>query len=437
MTRPDEKETIYARLKGAGLLREQCYIGGEWASADNGAVTSILDPATGNEIASVPNAEAIETGRAVEAAHQAWRGWRERTAKDRATILRAWHQAILAHQEDLAALITAEQGKPLSEALGEVKYAASFVEWFAEEGKRIYGDTIPSPSQDKRIIVTKEPVGVVAAITPWNFPAAMVTRKAGPALAAGCTVVLKPAPQTPFTALALAALAERAGMPAGVLNVVTGDAERIGNELTSNPLVRKVTFTGSTRVGKLLMERCASTLKRVSFELGGNAPFIVFDDADLDEAVDGLMASKFRNTGQTCVCANRVYVARGVHDLFVEKLKVAVAALNVGNGFHPASQQGPLISKRALQKVEDHAAYVQSPDLARARKVARRLRAGQVSINYPQWDTFAPSADTSGPATAASTRTGRSMISWRSRRSSAMARLLDVMAPDFPKSRGR
>jgi succinate-semialdehyde dehydrogenase/glutarate-semialdehyde dehydrogenase len=297
---------------------------------------------------------AAETRRAIEAAKAAWPGWRHKTAKERANLLRKWHDLMIANLDDLARLMTAEQGKPLAESKGEIGYAASFIEWFAEEGKRVYGDTIPSPWNDRRLVVVKEPVGVCCAITPWNFPAAMITRKAGPALAAGCTMVAKPAESTPLSAFALAVLAERAGIPAGVFNVLTGDPKAIGGEMTSNPDVRKITFTGSTEVGRLLMRQSADTIKKVSLELGGNAPLIVFDDADLDAAVEGTIISKFRNTGQTCVCANRLYVQDGVYDAFAEKLIAAVKQLKVGNGFEAGVAQGPLIDQAAVEKVEEH-----------------------------------------------------------------------------------
>jgi len=338
------------------LVREQCYINGEWCGADSGETVEVTKKATGEVLGTVPKMGADETRRAIEAANAALPGWKAKTAKERSVILRRWYELMLEHQQDLATLMTAEQGKPLAEAMGEVVYAASFIEWFAEEGKRLYGDTIPSFAPDKRIIVTKEPIGVVAAISPWNFPAAMITRKSGPALAAGCTIVVKPASMTPYSALAQAELADRAGIPPGVFNVVTGSAGAIGGELTSNPIVRKLTFTGSTQIGKMLMEQCARTVKKVSMELGGNAPFIVFDDADLDEAVKGAMVSKFRNTGQTCVCANRIYVQEGVYDAFAAKLKDAVAAMVVGDGLKGATQQGPLIEMSAVEKVEEHIA---------------------------------------------------------------------------------
>jgi succinate-semialdehyde dehydrogenase/glutarate-semialdehyde dehydrogenase len=297
---------------------------------------------------------AAETRRAIEAAKAAWPDWRRKTAKDRAAILRKWYELMMANLEDLARIMTAEQGKPLAESQGEIGYAASFIEWFAEEGKRVYGDTIPSPWNDRRLVVVKEPVGVCCAITPWNFPAAMITRKAGPALAAGCTMVLKPAESTPLSAFALAVLAERAGIPAGVFNVLTGEPPAIGGEMTSNPDVRKITFTGSTEIGRLLMRQSADTVKKVSLELGGNAPLIVFDDADLDAAVEGAIISKFRNTGQTCVCANRIYVQDGVYDAFSQKLSEAVQQLKVGNGFESGVTQGPLIDEAAVEKAEDH-----------------------------------------------------------------------------------
>ncbi len=341
------------RLKDSELLRQQAYIDGGWADAADGRRFEVTNPADGSVLASVPAMGVMETRRAIEAAGAALPTWRARTAKDRATILRKWFELIMAHQEDLALLMTAEQGKPLSEARGEVAYGASFIEWFAEEGKRIYGDVIPAHGADKRIIVVKEAIGVVAAITPWNFPIAMITRKAGPALAAGCTMVIKPAEDTPLCALALAELAARAGVPKGVLNIVTTDrAAEVGGELSANPIVRKLSFTGSTEVGKLLMRQCADTVKKVSMELGGNAPFIVFDDADLDAAVAGAMASKYRNAGQTCVCANRLLVQDGIHDAFAARLAAAVAKLKVGPGLSGEVEQGPLINEDAVLKVE-------------------------------------------------------------------------------------
>ncbi|SFU97477.1 NADP-dependent succinate-semialdehyde dehydrogenase [Pseudoduganella namucuonensis] len=357
-------------LKDPTLLRQQCYINGEWRDADDGDTITVTNPATGQAIGTVPQMGAAETRRAIEAANVAWPAWRKKTAKERSAILRKWNDLMLENADDLARLMTAEQGKPLTEAKGEIVYAASFIEWFAEEAKRVAGDTLPSPWPDRRIVVTREPIGVCAAITPWNFPSAMITRKAGPALAAGCPMVLKPAELTPFSALALAALAERAGVPAGVFSVVTGHSRAIGGELTSNPTVRKLSFTGSTGVGKLLMEQCASTIKKLSLELGGNAPFIVFDDADLDAAVEGAMASKYRNAGQTCVCANRIYVQDGVYDAFAAKLVAAVAKLKVGDGMEPGVTQGPLIEEKAVAKVEQHIADALS-------KGARLLAGGQ------------------------------------------------------------
>ncbi|WP_374652675.1 NADP-dependent succinate-semialdehyde dehydrogenase [Dongia sp.] len=343
-------------IKDQGLFRQQCYINGQWVDADSGKTVEVANPATGEVIGTIPNMGATETKRAIEAANAAWGAWRRKTAKERANLLRQWFNLMMAAQEDLAIILTAEQGKPLAEAKGEIAYGAAYIEWFAEEAKRIYGDIIPPHQGDKRIVVTKEPVGVVAAITPWNFPNAMGTRKAAPAMAAGCPVVMKPASQTPFSTLAIAVLAERAGIPAGVLNVVTGSASAIGGEMTSNPIVRKLTFTGSTEIGKLLMKQCADTVKKTSMELGGNAPFIVFDDADLDAAVEGAMMSKFRNTGQTCVCANRIYVQDAVYDAFAEKLKAAVAKMKIGDGLKGETQQGPLIDMKAVAKVEEHIA---------------------------------------------------------------------------------
>ncbi len=343
-------------LKDEYLRHEKCYIDGAWTAADDGATVPVRNPATGEVIGSVPRMGTAETRRAIEAASAAWPGWRRKTARERSVILRRWFELVLANQEDLAILMTAEQGKPLVESRGEIAYAASFIEWVAEEGKRVYGDTIPQHAPDKRIVVVKEPIGVVAAITPWNFPSAMITRKAGPALAAGCTVVLKPATATPFSALALAELGERAGLPPGVFNVVTGASGPIGLELTTNPLVRKVTFTGSTEVGKQLMQQCATTVKKVSLELGGNAPFIVFDDADVDAAVAGAVASKYRNSGQTCVCTNRFLVQSGIYGAFASKLAEAVGRLKVGDGLKPETQQGPLIDLKAVEKVEEHIA---------------------------------------------------------------------------------
>ena len=338
------------------LFRQANCIDGKWVQADSGRTIVVKNPATGEAIGEVPALGAAETRRAIEAAHRAQAGWRAMLAKDRAAILRKINDLMLANADDLAVIMTAEQGKPLAESKGEIAYAASFIEWFAEEGKRVYGDTIPQNARGRRILVTKEPIGVFAAITPWNFPSAMITRKAGPGWAAGCTGVIRPASQTPFSALALAVLAERAGMPPGVCNVITGPSGAIGAELTSNPLVRKLTFTGSTEVGAKLLAQCAPTIKKTSMELGGNAPFIVFDDADLDAAVAGAMASKYRNTGQTCVCANRILVQDGVYDAFSARLKTAVEAMKVGNGMEPGVSQGPLINADAVKKVEEHIA---------------------------------------------------------------------------------
>jgi succinate-semialdehyde dehydrogenase/glutarate-semialdehyde dehydrogenase len=345
---------IGMQLKDSKLLRQQALIDGQWSDAQGGATVDVVNPATQQKLGTVPNMGKAETRKAIEAAHRAFPAWAAKTAKERAAILRRWHDLMLANIDDLGTLMTAEQGKPLAEAKGEVAYAASFIEWFAEEGKRLYGDVIPGHQADKRIVVTRQPVGVVAAITPWNFPSAMITRKAGPALAAGCTVVCKPATQTPYSALAMAELAERAGIPKGVFNVITGSATEIGGEMTSNPLVRKVTFTGSTEVGRKLMAQCAASIKRISLELGGNAPFIVFDDADLDAAVQGAIASKYRNTGQTCVCANRILVQDGVYDEFAGKLVDAVASLRIGDGLKGVTDQGPLIDMKAVAKVEEH-----------------------------------------------------------------------------------
>ena len=341
-------------LQDQDLFRRQAYSSGQWCDADTGATLKVNNPATGEDLGTVPLMGANETRRAIDAAKEAFVQWGRKPAKERSILLRRWHDLIMANVEDLGRLMTAEQGKPLAEAKGEVAYAASFIEWFAEEAKRVYGDTIPSPWSDRRLVVIKHPIGVCAAMTPWNFPAAMITRKAGPALASGCTMVAKPASSTPFSALALAALAERAGIPAGVFNVLTGSSTAIGGEMTSNPDVRKVTFTGSTEVGRLLMKQSADTIKKLSLELGGNAPFIVFDDADLDAAVEGAIISKYRNAGQTCVCANRLYVQAGVYDNFAQKLVVAVKKLKVGNGFEPGVLQGPLIDQAAVAKVEEH-----------------------------------------------------------------------------------
>ena len=344
------------QLSDPSLIKDRCYVGGEWVAADSGETIPVTSPANGEVLSEVPKMGAAETARAIEAARAAWPAWRARTAKDRAAVLRRWSDLLLANQDDLGALMTLEQGKPLAEAKGEVAYAASFIEWFAEEARRVYGDTIPAPNPDWRIVVTREPVGVTAAVTPWNFPAAMITRKAGPALAAGCPMVVKPATSTPLSALALAELAERAGVPAGVFSVITGKSAEIGREMTSNPVVRKFSFTGSTEIGKQLMAQCSGTVKKVSLELGGNAPFIVFDDADLDAAVEGAVASKFRNMGQTCVCANRVLVQDEVYDEFTARLGQAVSAMKVGNGLDAGVVQGPLIDMAAVEKVEEHIA---------------------------------------------------------------------------------
>jgi succinate-semialdehyde dehydrogenase/glutarate-semialdehyde dehydrogenase len=343
-------------LKDPTLLRERCFIDGEWVPAQEGGTVAVKNPATAELLGTVPNMGAAETRRAIAAAAAALPAWKARTAKERAVPMRRWFDLIVEHQEDLAVIMTAEQGKPLAESKGEILYAASFIEWFAEEAKRLYGDVIPGHQADKRILVLRQPVGVVAAITPWNFPAAMITRKVGPALAAGCTLVCKPASQTPFSALALAELALRAGIPNGAFNVVTGSATAIGGEMTSNPVVRKLTFTGSTEVGKRLMAQCAGTVKKVSLELGGNAPFIVFDDADLDAAVQGAIASKYRNTGQTCVCANRLLIQDGIYEEFAQRLKVAVGKLRIGDGLAGVTDQGPLIDAKAVAKVEEHIA---------------------------------------------------------------------------------
>ncbi|MCG8507160.1 MAG: NADP-dependent succinate-semialdehyde dehydrogenase [Sphingomonadales bacterium] len=345
-----------AALGDQALFRQQCYVDGQWVDADSGKTVEVTNPATGEIIGTVPNMGADETRRAIEAADAAFSAWRATTATERSWILRRWHDLMLENTEDLALLMTLEQGKPLAEARAEIGFAASFLEWFAEEGKRIYGDIIPQHQPDKRLVVIKQPIGVIGAITPWNFPAAMIARKAGPALAAGCPIVVKPATATPYSALALAELAERAGVPKGVFSVVTGSARAIGGELTSNPTVRKITFTGSTEVGKTLMRQAADTVKKVSMELGGNAPFIVFDDADLDAAAEGAIISKYRNTGQTCVCANRIYVQAGVYDAFVEKLKARVEAMKVGPGTEEGVVQGPLIDEAAVAKVEEHIA---------------------------------------------------------------------------------
>ena len=341
------------QLTDKTLFRQQACVGGEWIDAASGDKVPVYDPATGAPLGTVPGMDAADTVAAIEAANAALPAWRARTAKDRAALMRKWFDLVIEHEEDLAAIMTWEQGKPLHEARGEIRYAASFIEWFGEEGKRVYGDVIPSPSADKRLVVIREPIGVCAAITPWNFPAAMIARKAAPALAAGCTMIVKPANETPFSALALAELALRAGIPAGVLNVVTGNAAAIGGQLTGHPLVRKLSFTGSTPVGRMLMQQCAGTVKKVSLELGGNAPFIVFDDADIDAAVEGALQAKYRNAGQTCVCVNRLYVHDAVYERFVSQFSAKVAALQVSNGFESGCEIGPLINGKAVDKVAE------------------------------------------------------------------------------------
>lgn len=344
------------KLKDPSLLRQQVLVAGEWINADDGATVAVHNPATGEQIGTVPMCGAAETHRAIAAAEVAQHDWAKRPAKERTAILRKLNDLMLANQDDLALIMTTEQGKPLAESKGEIAYAASFIDWFADEARRVYGDTIPAPSADRRILALKQPIGVTAAITPWNFPTAMLTRKAGPALAAGCSMVVKPATQTPYSALAFALLGERAGLPKGLLSVLTGSASKIGGEMTASPIVRKLTFTGSTAVGRMLMKQSADTIKKLSLELGGNAPFIVFDDADLDAAVEGAMVSKYRNTGQTCVCANRIYVQKGVLAAFTEKLVARVQALKVGNGVEPGVTQGPLIDDKAVAKIEEHVA---------------------------------------------------------------------------------
>ena len=363
---PDTLERAVPPLKDQSLLRQQCYVNGQWVSADSGATMPVDNPATGRVIGTAPMMGAAETRRAIEAANAASPAWRAKTAKERSAILRKWYELQLANQDDLALILTTEQGKPLAEAKGEIGSGAAYTEWFAEEARRVYGDVIPTIGNDRRIVVIKEPVGVCAAITPWNFPSSMITRKVSPALAAGCTVVIKPAEATPFCAFALAELAHRAGFPPGVLNVITGDAPAIGGEMCANPTVRKLSFTGSTEVGRLLMKQVAPTIKKLSLELGGNAPFIVFDDADLDAAVDGAMLSKYRNAGQTCICANRLFVHDKIYDAFAAKLAAKVSALNVGPGTQAGVTQGPLIDAAALAKVEEHVADA----TARGAKVA-------------------------------------------------------------------
>lgn len=343
-------------LRDTGLLRQQAFVAGRWSDADSGKVLEVLNPADGTRIGTVPDMGREETRRAIEAARDALPTWRAKTARERGAILRRWYELVLAHQDDLARIMTLEQGRPLPDARNEVAYAATFIDWYAEEGKRVYGDVIPQPDRDARTLVLKEPVGVCAAITPWNMPSAMITRKVSPALAAGCTVVLKPAEQTPYSALALATLAERAGLPAGVMSIVTGQPQPIGAELTANDIVRKLSFTGSTEVGKLLMRQCADTVKKVSLELGGNSPFLVFDDADLDAAAKGAVACKFRNSGQTCVCANRILVQESVYQPFITRFTELVGVLKVGDGFEEGVRQGPLIDQRAVAKIEAHIA---------------------------------------------------------------------------------
>jgi succinate-semialdehyde dehydrogenase/glutarate-semialdehyde dehydrogenase len=353
---PDTIERSSLALADPALLRQQCYVDGRWIGADDGGSMPIIDPATGTPVGTAPVFHGAETRRAIDAAHRALPGWRAKTAKERSAILRKWNDLMLANADDLALILTSEQGKPLAEAKGEITIGAAYVEWFAEEAKRVYGDVIPTIGNDRRLVVVKEPVGVCAAITPWNFPSSMITRKVSPALAAGCTVVIKPAEATPFSAFALAELAHRAGFPAGVLNVITGDAPSIGGEMCANPIVRKVSFTGSTEVGRLLMKQVAPTIKKISLELGGNAPFIVFDDADLDAAAEGAIISKYRNAGQTCVCANRFFVQESVYEAFAQRLAAKVGALKVGRGTESGVTQGPLINADALAKVEEHLA---------------------------------------------------------------------------------
>ena len=357
---PDTIERTPLTLRDPSLLRQQCYVDGRWIDADDRGSMPVVDPATGVPVGTAPVFHAAETKRAIDAARRAWPAWRAKTAKERAAILRKWHELMLANVDDLALILTTEQGKPLAEAKGEVQIGAAYVEWFAEEARRIYGDVIPTIGNDRRLVVVKEPVGVCAAITPWNFPCSMITRKVSPALAAGCTVVIKPAEATPYSAFALAELADRAGFPPGVLNVITGDAPSIGGEMCANPTVRKLSFTGSTEVGRLLMKQVAPTIKKISLELGGNAPFIVFDDADLDAAADGAIISKYRNAGQTCVCANRFFVHEKVYDAFAAKLAERVRALKVGRGTESGVTQGPLINADAVTKVEEHLADAKS-----------------------------------------------------------------------------
>lgn len=349
---------LTTQLRRPDLLRQQCYLAGKWCDADSGATAPVTNPATGEVIAHVPMMGAAETTRAIDAAKAAQKLWAARTAKDRAVVLRKWFELVMANQEDLAIILTTEMGKSIVEARGEIAYGASFIEWFAEEGKRVYGETVPQHAADKRILVLKQPIGVTAAITPWNFPNAMITRKVGPALAAGCAQIIKPALETPLSAFALAVLAEEAGLPAGIMSVITGNSRAIGGEMTSNPTITKLSFTGSTEVGRVLMQQCAPTIKKLALELGGNAPFIVFDDADLDSAVEGALISKFRNSGQTCVCANRLFVQAGIYEQFAEKLAARVAQFKVGNGMDAGVNQGPLINEGAVLKSEEHIADV-------------------------------------------------------------------------------
>ncbi len=377
---PDTLERNLPTLKDPTLLRQQCHVDGAWVAAANGATMPVVNPGTGRTIGTAPMFGAADTRLAIEAAARALPAWRGKVAKDRSAILMQWFELMLANIDDLALILTTEQGKPLAESAGEIGIAAAYVEWFAEEGKRVYGDVIPTVGNDRRLVVVKEPVGVCAAITPWNFPASMITRKVAPALAAGCTVVIKPAEATPYSAFALAELAHRAGFPPGVLNIVTGNPVEIGNEMCANPTVRKLSFTGSTAVGRLLMQQVAPTVKKISLELGGNAPFIVFDDADLDAAVEGAMISKFRNAGQTCVCANRIFVQDTVYDAFAKKLAVKVAALTVGLGTDAGVTQGPLINARALAKVESHVADA----VARGAKVALGGKLHSLGGNFYQ-----------------------------------------------------
>jgi len=353
---PDTLERAVPALKDPTLLRQQCYVNGTWQDADDRATHTVINPATGRPIGTAPVFGAAETRRTIEAAERSWPAWRAKTAKERGAILRKWYELMVANLDDLALILTSEQGKPLAESKGEVTISAAYVEWFAEEGKRVYGDVIPTIANDRRIVVTKEPVGVCAAITPWNFPSSMITRKVAPALAAGCPVILKPAGATPYSALALAELAHRAGFPPGVINIITGKSSAIGGELCANPAVRKLSFTGSTEIGRQLMRDVSPTIKKISLELGGNAPFIVFDDADIDSAVEGAMISKYRNAGQTCVCANRLYVQDGVYDRFVAKLAEKAQGIKVGNGFDAGVNQGPLIDDAAIEKVQRHVA---------------------------------------------------------------------------------